>query len=275
MSHVMKQSEARTARNGVDLHRLVRHLDLFSGIGGFALAAEWAGWQTVGFSEIDEYANKVLGKHWPNVKNYGDIKNIGKVECDIITGGFPCQPFSVAGSQKAQEDDRHLWPQMLRVIKQCRPTWVLAENVSGLIKLGLDDVQFDLEAEGYTSRAVVIPACSVGANHRRDRVWILAYSSSNGRNESPTARGDEASDGDCEKGAVEDCNDEGCGSIRTGLERRGNPQGEWGTEPPALRVDDGLPNRMDRNRAIGNAISPQVAYKFMEWINGSFFLPNT
>lgn len=274
MSHVLKQSEERTARNRVDIHRNVRHLDLFSGIGGFALAAEWAGWETIGFSEVDEYANKVLYKHWPNVINYGDIRNIEKIECDIITGGFPCQPFSVAGSQKAQEDDRHLWPQMLRVIKQCRPTWVLAENVPGLVKLGLDNVQSDLETEGYTSRAIIIPACAVGANHRRDRVWILAYTASDGRNEIPIARSNEAPDGECEKRAFKNRHDEGCGSLRTRVERRGNPKGEWRTESPTIRVDDGIPHRMDRNRVLGNAISPQVAYKFMEWINGSFFLPN-
>lgn len=245
----------------------MKHLDLFSGIGGFALAARWAGWETVGFSEIDKDANKVLAKHWPNVKNYGDIKNIEKVECDIITGGFPCQPFSVAGNQKAQEDDRHLWPQMLRVIKQCRPTWVLAENVSGLIKLGLDDVQFDLEAEGYTSRPLVVPACAVGADHRRDRVWILAYSASNGRNEGTTASSNGEADGDSKKGEEENSNHEGFGGLRTELDGKSSPTRGWGTEPPAIRVDDGLPRRMDRNRAIGNAIVPEVAYNFMELIN--------
>ena len=155
----------------------MQHLDLFSGIGGFALAARWAGIETVGFCEIEEYPRKVLAKNFPGVTIHHDIRELDGNEyagIDIITGGYPCQPFSTAGKRKGQADDRHLWPEMLRVITQARPVWVIAENVAGHITMGLDQVLADLESEGYTSRTVVIPACGVDAQHRRERVWIIA-----------------------------------------------------------------------------------------------------
>ena len=134
----------------------MKHLDLFSGIGGFALAARWAGIETVGFCEIEEYPRKVLAKNFPAVPIHNDIRELdGSIYegVDIITGGFPCQPFSTCGREKGAKDDRHLWPEMLRIISEARPAWVIAENVSGLVRLGLDMVQHDLEGEGYTSRA--------------------------------------------------------------------------------------------------------------------------
>lgn len=153
-------------------------LDLFSGIGGFSLAFEREGFQTIGFSEIDPYASAVLKKHWPNVPNYGDIRNIPTMPVDIITGGFPCQPFSLAGKRRGKEDDRHLWPEMLNVIARCKPDWVLGENVPGIISMELDRVLSDLENIGYATWPLVIPACAVDARHRRDRVWIVAHSNS-------------------------------------------------------------------------------------------------
>lgn len=161
----------------------MRHLDLFSGIGGFALAVRWLGHDTVGFCEIDPWCRKVLDKHWPGVAKHDDIKTLrgdqfGPV--DLVTGGFPCQPFSVAGQRRGTDDDRHLWPQMLRVIDEARPRYILGENVAGIVNMVLDDIHADLEAIGYTVGAVVIPAGAVNALHRRDRLWIMAYSNSGG-----------------------------------------------------------------------------------------------
>ena len=162
----------------------MNHLDLFSGIGGFSLSLErTGGFKTVAFCEIEEYPRKVLRKHWPNVKQYENIKelNYGRLKADgidsidIITGGYPCQPFSNAGKKQGESDPRHLWPEMFRIIKECRPTWVIGENVSGHIKLGLDSVLQDLESQGYGTRTFSVSAASVGANHKRERIWIVAY----------------------------------------------------------------------------------------------------
>ena len=158
-------------------------LDLFSGIGGFSLGLEATGhFETAAFCEIEPYCQKVLKKHWPNVPIFDDIRklkgtDIGTV--DIITGGYPCQPFSVAGKQKAEQDPRHLWPEYFRLIQELRPTWVIGENVSGHIKLGLDSVLEDLASEGYSTRTFSISASSIGANHQRERIWIVANSKCN------------------------------------------------------------------------------------------------
>ena len=154
------------------------HLDLFSGIGGFALAARWAGIETVQFVEYEPYAQKVLAKNFPGVPIAGDIYEFDATKflgVGLVTGGFPCQPFSVAGKQLGAEDDRAIWPQMLRVIREARPTWVIGENVTGIITMELDNVLSDLEREGYTTQTLVIPAASVDAKHRRDRCWIIAH----------------------------------------------------------------------------------------------------
>ena len=160
-----------------------KHLDLFSGIGGFSLGLEATGaFETVAFCDYDQYCQKVLRKHWPWVTIYDDVKELnserlsanGHTEVDIITGGYPCQPFSIAGRQKGEQDPRHVWPEMFRLVKELRPTWVIGENVSGHIKLGLDTVLENLESEGYATRAFSISASSIGSNHQRERVWIIA-----------------------------------------------------------------------------------------------------
>lgn len=165
------------------------HLSLFSGTGGLDLAAEWAGIETVGQCEWAEYPTKVLEKHWPDVPRWKDIRTLtgesfyertGKRTVDIISGGFPCQPFSVAGKQRDKEDDRYLWPEMVRVIKELRPTWVVGENVAGIVRMALPDILSELEACGYRTRTFLIPACAVGARHRRYRVAIVGYSEYNG-----------------------------------------------------------------------------------------------
>lgn len=156
----------------------MRLLDLFSGIGGFSLAASWAGITPIQFVEYDQYCQKVLDKNFKGVPIHGDIKTYhGQPgSADIISGGFPCQPFSIAGKRKGKEDDRYLWPEMLRIIKEVRPAWVLGENVTGIVNMELDKVLSDLESEGYETQAFIIPACSVDAPHRRDRIWIVANS---------------------------------------------------------------------------------------------------
>jgi DNA (cytosine-5)-methyltransferase 1 len=157
-------------------------LDLFSGIGGFSLGLErTGGFETVAFCEYDEKAQKVLKKHWPEVPIYKDVRTIdydGTV--DIITGGYPCQPFSFAGKRKGAEDDRHLWPAMFKLIQKHRPTWVIGENVAGHINMGLDSVLADLESENYRTRTFVIPAVALNAKHRRDRLWIVGHAEHDG-----------------------------------------------------------------------------------------------
>lgn len=161
-----------------------RHLGLFSGIGGFALACRMVGGiETVGFCEREPYAQKVLKKHWPDVPICNDIHEMKGNDygtIDLITGGFPCQPYSLAGERRGNEDDRALWPQMLRVISEARPAWVLGENVPGIITLALDGVLADLEAQGYACETLCIPACGVDARHRRERIWIVAHRTGNG-----------------------------------------------------------------------------------------------
>ena len=159
------------------------HASLFSGIGGFDLAAEWAGWTNAFNCEIDPFCRKILKYHFPDAEQYGDIKTadfaVWRDRIDVLTGGFPCQPFSLAGKRKGTEDDRYLWPEMLRVIRTVRPRWVVGENVYGIVNwsegMVLDTVCSDLEAAGYTMQPYIIPACGVGAPHRRDRCWFIAH----------------------------------------------------------------------------------------------------
>lgn len=161
----------------------ITHGSLFSGIGGFDLAAEWAGWENLFHCEINEFGRKVLNYYWPNAISYEDITKtdftIWRGKIDVLTGGFPCQPYSTAGKRLGKEDERHLWPEMLRVIREIQPTWVVGENVSGLINwsggLVFDEVQADLEAIGYEVTPFLLPACAVNAPHRRDRIWFVAY----------------------------------------------------------------------------------------------------
>lgn len=219
----------------------MRHLDLFSGIGGFALAARWAGIETVAFCEIEEFPRKVLAKNFPGIPIHRDIHDLDGSEyegIDLITGGYPCQPFSLAGNRKGAEDDRHLWPEMFRVITQARPRFIVAENVIGHLSLGFDKVCDDLEGEGYQVWPFVIPACAKDAPHKRDRVWIVAYSNEK------------------QKGAV------GFGRVPE------SKRDAWPglVLPRRERVADGIPNWVDRCGAVGNAIVPQVAYEILRAI---------
>ena len=165
----------------------MKHGSLFSGIGGFDLAAEWMGWENVFHCEWNPFGQKVLKHYWPNAISYNDITKtdftIHRGTIDILTGGFPCQPYSQAGKRLGKEDERHLWPEMLRAIREIQPVYVVGENVRGLTNwnggMVFDEVQSDLEAQGYEVLPFLLPACAVNAPHRRDRIWFVAHSHSN------------------------------------------------------------------------------------------------
>jgi DNA (cytosine-5)-methyltransferase 1 len=160
-----------------------KHASLFSGIGGFDLAAQQMGWENVFHCEWNPFCQQVLKYYWPNSESFTDITKTDFTKyantIDILTGGFPCQPYSLAGKRKGKEDERHLWPEMLRAIREIQPTWVVGENVSGIINwnggMVFEEVQADLEAAGYEVQSFVLPACGVDAPHKRDRVWFVAY----------------------------------------------------------------------------------------------------
>ena len=165
------------------------HLSLFTGIGGLDLAAETAGFQTVGQCEWADHPTKILERHWPEVPRWRDIRSLtresfyertGLRTVNIISGGFPCQPFSTAGKRRGREDDRYLWPEMLRVITEIKPTWIIGENVAGIINMALDTVLADLELQGYEARTIVLPACGVNAPHKRYRCAIVAHTHGKG-----------------------------------------------------------------------------------------------
>jgi DNA (cytosine-5)-methyltransferase 1 len=164
----------------------MKHGSLFSGIGGFDLASEWMGWENVFHCEWNPFGQKVLNYYWPNAITYHDITKtdftIHRGRIDIITGGFPCQPYSSAGKRLGKEDERHLWPEMLRAVREIQPTWIVGENVRGLTNwnggLVFDEVQADLEAQGYEVTPFLLPAASVNAPHRRERIWFIAYNAS-------------------------------------------------------------------------------------------------
>lgn len=258
----------------------MRVLSLFAGIGGFDLGLERAGMTVVGQCEIDPFCRAVLKKHWPDVPQYEDIRTlkgeqVGPV--DLVCGGYPCQPFSTAGKRGGAEDDRHLWPEMRRLVEELRPAWVIGENVAGHITLGLDQVLSDLDALGYASRAFVIPAVAVDARHRRDRVWIVAHADSAERKTLNTiSSGDgqgEAGQGGASCGgsslpdpASKRPQEPWWMGVAHHSEAQGNGKANhavdgcrWPAEPGMGRVAPGVPNRMDRIKSLGNSIVPQVA----------------
>ena len=266
------------------------HLSLFSGIGGLDLAAEWAGFRTVGQCEWADYPRAVLEKHWPGLPRWRDIRTLtgddffaktGLRTVTVLSGGFPCQPFSTAGKRRGKDDDRYLWPEMLRVISEIRPAWVVGENVAGIVSMALDTVLSDLESIGYACQAFVIPACAVDAPHRRDRCAIIANADSQRCNKQQ-----HAAFADCtlisdwkdnESAAFSDGN-YGSWTVRRngelsaaersgsggGNNSRGTPEyggGEWWpAEPDVGRVAHGVPARVDRLKCLGNAVVPQQFY---------------
>ena len=251
----------------------LKHLDLFSGIGGFSLGLEaTGGFETMAFCDIEEYPRQVLQKHWPHVKQYKDIKELnyerlkadGLLPIDIITGGYPCQPFSVAGRKKGEEDPRHLWPEYFRLVKELRPTWVIGENVSGHIKLGLDTVITDLESEDYAVRPFSISASSIGANHQRERIWILAHSR---RSQWPRAELREENENETRQ---ENANQFERSSSTSGVdvantESEGLQRGEWnnqgeGREVLSSKRQDGNEIRSETRRPDRVSTQENVAY---------------
>jgi len=256
------------------LPKKIKMIDLFTGIGAWSYAGHLLNIETIGFCEFEPECRRVLSKHWPEIKVINDIKDMKGDEfgyADIITGGYPCQPFSVAGNQKASEDDRHLWPEMYRVIKKVRPSWVICENVVGHIELGLDEVHHDLESIGYSSTTFDIPALATGANHNRRRVFIVAYTSSNGLDESTSTGSNEASNEYITKGTDKDSNNEGLSSLRSTMERGVCTDWRRGTKPAPLRMDDELPRQLDKNRGtrnkmLGNSIDPKICYEILKSI---------
>ena len=244
---------------------------LFSGIGGIDLGLERAGMACCWQVDNDDFCLKVLNKRWPNVPKYGDIRDVGKENLetvDLIAGGFPCQPFSVAGKRRGTKDDRHLWPEMLRVISELKPTWVLGENVPGIIPLFLDQAISDLEAEVYTCTPIVLPACAFDAPHERSRVFIIAYSTSGTCNMDELSRKEGFDISRISPGGIITNSDskglqgESIREIQNIQPTKRNSEYYWEpltVEPTIRGMDDGVPDRVDRSRMLGEAVVPQVA----------------
>lgn len=235
-------------------------LDLFSGIGGFSLAFEREGFSTIGFAEIDPWASAVLKKHWPNVRNYGDVRNIGNLynkRSDVITLGFPCQDISVGGDGVGLAGKRSsLWFWAYEIIRRNKPSFCLIENVPALRTRGADTVLADLEKAGYAARPFVVEARTAGAAHQRERVWIVAYFN---RVRVPRfkPRGDSGKAGSGRQ-------DRETGMF--GADWRTRPIFGGGSAPILCRGGDGVPARVDRIRCLGNSVFPQVAQVFARFI---------
>jgi DNA (cytosine-5)-methyltransferase 1 len=261
-------------------------LDLFSGIGGFSLGLESTGFfETIGFVEKDKFCQKVLKKHWKNINIEEDIRNVKgeKYAADIITGGFPCQPFSVAGKRKSTADDRYLWDEMLRLIREVKPRWVIGENVEGIVNINegmvLRQVLNDLENEGFQSQCIIIPASGIGAWHQRKRIWIVSYSNNNGSYRSQGNATKQSSNEQKDRLSFRD--DKDVSNSNTGFSVRENEEIQtgrnafnsiyksgkrqwWEIESELRGIPDGLStklyeDRSNRIRALGNSIVPQIA----------------
>jgi DNA (cytosine-5)-methyltransferase 1 len=272
--------QGRKFRCGHNLREVdMTHLDLFSGIGGFAIAAQKNGFKTIGFCEREPYAQQILIEkfngvladpmrpvEWRNQRqektpihaNIFQLNGANYAGVTLVTGGFPCQPFSVAGKRLGKADDRAIWPEMLRVIDEARPAWVIGENVAGIINMELDRVLFDLESIGYSARPFVIPACAVDARHRRDRVWIIAYRGCDGLQGRQKARSYET--------IGKESKNQFTARLHGGRDGTGTRQALWQPEPAICRMAHGIPNRSHRLKGLGNAIVPQVAEEIIRAI---------
>lgn len=252
------------------------HLSLFSGIGGLDLAAEWAGFETIGQVEKDDYCLAVLKKHWPGVPKW---RNVEDVTADalrdagiayrptVLSGGFPCQPFSCAGKREGTADGRYLWPEMLRVVQELRPAWVVGENVAGIISLALDDMCADLERAGYACRAFVLPAAGAGAPHMRNRVFVVAHAAEeSGRSPDPTSctlGEDNGSRGDALRSGLRQPTGNPAAALPHAARELPHRAGEtWGRRPksPDSRLD---PNPLRSGREERNAPSLSVTTRYV------------
>ena len=269
---------------------MLTHLSLLSGIGGLDLAAECAGFTTVGQCEFADYPTKVLEKHWPDVPRWRDVRTLTKESfyertglrtVDVLSGGFPCQPFSVAGKQKGKGDDRYLWPEMLRVIRELRPRCVVGENVPGIIKIAAGQVVKDLEHAGYHVVVFNFEAAAVGAWHRRSRVFFVGLADVADTDGAGLQGCKQHGAPDAAKAAREqpprmsagECSKTVCNTVCAGLQdraaeavRKPGPREQhqrsdwWAAEPDVGRVAHGIPARVDRLKCLGNAVVPQQAY---------------
>jgi len=239
---------------------------LFSGIGGLDLGLERAGMEVRWQVEIDPYCQRVLAKHWPDVPRYGDIKTIDWTEVkpvDLICGGFPCQPVSLAGKRLAQDDERWLWPEFARCLRVLRPRFALLENVPGLLSAGMSDVLGDLAESGYDAEWDCIPAAAVGAPHLRKRVWLLAHARCESRGVRVCGiygRHELVQQG-TDRAAEEWSDDRKLCPLVPGV-CQGVVKDWWRAQSRVDRSAHGVPSRVDRLRGLGNAVVPQVA----EWI---------
>jgi DNA (cytosine-5)-methyltransferase 1 len=266
------------------------HFSLFSGIGGFDLASEWMGWKNYLSCEIADFPNKILEHYWPDAYHHRDVKTLnyetinnelsarfGKQWRDddiILTGGFPCQPYSSAGKRLGKEDERHLWPEMLRIISEIKPKFIVGENVFGLLNwnggMVFAEVCSDLEHQGYEITPVVIPAAAVNAPHGRSRVWFVAYSNYTGR----STRFAQIQNKD---GEISQRNN----NAKFSNTNASNNWNQFPTQPPFCSGDDGLPTKLDgitfpkwRAESIkgyGNAICPQVTFEIFKAIEKTYF----
>ena len=256
---------------------MMAHVDLCSGIGGFALGFQWAGLsKPVLFCDIEPWSRKVLAKHWPDVPIAEDVKELandpdGNVpDCDILTAGYPCQPFSHAGKRLGHEDDRHIWPYILQIVAQKRPAWCCFENVYGHVSMGLDQVLLDLETQGYASRTFIVPACGVDAAHLRFRAFVISHTDSQRGRSRNTQRQDAADVGqpsrhprDNTRGMENWLPEPSICGMADGIPR-------WLDEPrDTPRTVKGVKGRADRLKGLGNAIVPQIAMKIGEAIKQS------
>lgn len=242
---------------------------LFSGIGGFDLGLERAGFEVVWQVENNEACRKRLKKKFPSIPCHYDIKTIDWrfiPKVDLVCGGFPCQPFSLAGKRAGQADDRYLWPEVVRCLDGLRPAWFLGENVPGLINLGLDQVCADLESLGYHVWPVCIPACAVDAPHIRQRVWVVAHANTERQSQSQRRQHEEWGRSRDGCNAMADTHPARQSIIQGGTtqpkrsrRRTFNGTSRWLPEPGICRVAHGIPDRVDRLRGLGNAIVPHIA----------------
>ena len=256
-------------------------LDLFSGIGGFSLGFEKTGaFETIAFCEKDKFCQSVLKKHWNNIRIYDEIRNLKDIQADVVTGGFPCQPFSIAGKRKGTDDDRYLWDETLRVIAETKPRWFVGENVEGIVNISegkvLQQIQKDLESEGFQVQCLIIPASGVGAWHQRKRVWIIANSKSFGSNERRFGNNTQEKQIQQQirgEGSIHVSNSNGkrqqkqLWSRSTEKEKSGfECESWWQTQSRICGVPDGIQYGLDKDRtnrikALGNSIVPQIAFE--------------